>query len=142
MARRANRPLGPGGEVLAAGTAIVRRGPDGPEMLAIHRPKYDDWSLPKGHVEGGESVEEAARRETQEETGLEVNLVRPLASLLYPVAGRTKRVEFFVAHVAGGHLTPNSEADEFRWVPWDVEWSVGGLDRVASELRVEDLPPS
>ena len=60
-----------GGEVTAAGGIVWRRAPDGGiELLLVHRPKYDDWSLPKGKHDPGETDEECARREIEEETGL------------------------------------------------------------------------
>lgn len=89
------------------------------EVLVIHRPKYDDWTLPKGKSDPGESLPEAAVREIQEETGLRVRLGVPLHQLEYSVAGGIKRVDYWCARVVGPAGTegfvPNSEVDEVRW---------------------------
>ena len=66
--------------VRAAGGVVVRAGADGPEVLLVHRPAYDDWTFPKGKLERGESDEECAVREVEEETGLRCTLGRELAS--------------------------------------------------------------
>ena len=66
-----------GDEVRAAGGLIYRRGPAGVEVTGVHRPRYDDWGLPKGKLDEGESYEEAALREVEEETGLVCRLDAP-----------------------------------------------------------------
>jgi 8-oxo-(d)GTP phosphatase len=66
-----------GGEIRAAGAVLWRPGPQGPEVVLVHRPKYDDWSLPKGKTEPGEPVLLTAVREVAEETGVRVLLGRP-----------------------------------------------------------------
>jgi 8-oxo-dGTP pyrophosphatase MutT (NUDIX family)/phosphohistidine phosphatase SixA len=89
------------------------------EVLLIHRPKYDDWTLPKGKADPGESLPETAVREIYEETGLRVRLGLPLHELEYPVAGGIKRVHYWCARVIGPSGTegfaPNGEVDEVRW---------------------------
>lgn len=89
------------------------------EVLLIHRPKYDDWTLPKGKTEPGESLPECAVREIREETGLRVRLGIPLHVLEYGVAGGTKRVSYWSARVVGSlgteGFTANDEVDEVRW---------------------------
>ena len=93
-------------------------------MLLVHRPRYDDWSFPKGKVDRGEHVTAAAVREVAEETGLHVRLGVPLTSQAYRVAGgRTKVVHYWVGRAVGdddvsGYLV-NSEIDEVVWVPVD-----------------------
>jgi 8-oxo-dGTP diphosphatase len=106
-----------GADVVAAGAVITRRG--GREVLLVHRPKYDDWSFPKGKQDPGEHVLTTATREIQEETGLIVRLGRPLPPQYYEVAaGRSKVVNYWVARLAEPATTfvPNSEVDEIRWL--------------------------
>ncbi|MEO6472827.1 MAG: NUDIX domain-containing protein [Aeromicrobium sp.] len=89
------------------------------EVLLIHRPKYDDWTLPKGKRDPGESLAETAVREILEETSLRVRLGIPLHQLEYRVAGGMKRVAYWSARVLGSGGTegfvPNSEVDQVRW---------------------------
>src|SRR5262245_62687058 len=83
--------------VRAAGGVVVRQGENGaPEVLIVHRPAYDDWSFPKGKCEDGESEEEAAVREVEEETGLKCRLERELTTTRYRDArGRPKTVRYW-----------------------------------------------
>jgi 8-oxo-dGTP diphosphatase len=100
-------------EVRAAGGVLVRDG----RVLVIHRPKYDDWSLPKGKLEDGESWEDAALREVEEETGLRCELGEELPSVRYRDAkGRAKRVRYWLMAGCDGEFEPNDEVDETRWV--------------------------
>ncbi len=110
-------------DIEAAG-AVVSRGPSkSPEILLIHRPKYNDWSFPKGKVDPGEHVVAAAVREVAEETGFDVRLSKPLPSQYYSVfpAGkeRIKRVQYWSGILVGGDdldgFRPNSEVDELVW---------------------------
>jgi len=110
-------------DIQAAGTVVLRRVQDGPrEVLLVHRPKYDDWSFPKGKLERGEHATAAAVRETQEETGLRVRLGRPLGAQRYRVGRGWKRVHYWTARVRGdaddvtGYARPG-EIDEVAWVP-------------------------
>jgi 8-oxo-dGTP diphosphatase len=102
-----------GEQVLAAGGVVVRGG----RVAVVHRPKYDDWSLPKGKLDPGESFEEAALREVQEETGLRCRLGRELPSASYHDAkGRPKLVRWWLMEPLGGDFTPTREIDELRWL--------------------------
>ncbi|RZS90794.1 8-oxo-dGTP diphosphatase [Motilibacter rhizosphaerae] len=105
------------GPVLAAGTVVRRTGDEGPEVLLVHRPKYDDWSFPKGKAEPGEHALTTALRETAEETGLAVRLERPLPEQGYTVSGRPKVVRYWLATQLDGRFRPNSEVDEVAWLP-------------------------
>jgi 8-oxo-dGTP diphosphatase len=105
--------------VAAAGGIVTRRAPNGAaEVLLVHRPKYDDWTLPKGKVEAGERDEETALREVHEETGYECALGARGPTVRYVDGrGRPKRVRYWFMTVAGGAaLVPNAEVDELRWL--------------------------
>lgn len=105
-------------EVHAAGGVVVRRVGDELELLICHRPRYDDWSFPKGKLDPGEDHRSAAVREILEETGLNVELGHELPSAHYRDAkGRSKTVRYWLATVTGGSFRPNDEVDEIRWLP-------------------------
>jgi 8-oxo-dGTP diphosphatase len=105
--------------VRAAGGVVLRDGPSGREVLLVHRPKYDDWSLPKGKADAGETDEDTARREVHEETGLRVELGDELQTVRYTDArGRPKQVRYWIMEpVATDPFVPNDEIDECRWLP-------------------------
>jgi len=108
--------------IKAAGAVAWRPGPDGrPEILLVHRRKYDDWSLPKGKVEPGETLPVTAVREVLEEGGARLALGRRLDSIRYNVGGRPKRVHYWSASVASldDRAVPNDEVDEIEWVDAD-----------------------
>ena len=101
-------------EVLAAGGLVLR---DGPEIVVVHRPRYDDWSLPKGKLDEGEGFEEAALREVEEETGIRCRITGPLGDTTYKDRkDRDKLVRYFEMAPESGEFTPNDEVDELRWV--------------------------
>ena len=83
-------------EIQAAGGLVVRDG----EVLVVHRPRYSDWSLPKGKLDPGESWEEAALREVEEEAGVRGRLVRELPAVTYDHKGRPKRVRYWLMELA------------------------------------------
>jgi 8-oxo-dGTP diphosphatase len=89
----------------------------GLEVAVAHRPRYDDWSLPKGKLDRGEHALTAAVREVREETGLEVVVGRRSIRTGYPVAEGLKRVDYWVMQAVGGVFEPNDEVDELRWLP-------------------------
>jgi 8-oxo-dGTP diphosphatase len=105
-----------------AGAVVWRRRPDGAvEIAVVHRPKYDDWSLPKGKLDPGETPMLAAVREVSEETGLSTRLGRYLGKVTYPVPGhrKLKRVDYWSARIDDGEFTVNSEVDLLRWYGMD-----------------------
>lgn len=118
--------------VEAAGGVVV--GDDG-RVLLVHRPRYDDWTLPKGKLDPGETFEQAALREVREETGLMCTLGRELAGTEYrDRKDRPKIVRYWLMQVDqrgappplatphGGEFEPNDEVDEVRWLaPADAE---------------------
>ena len=98
---------------------ITRAGAEGePELLVVHRPKYDDWTLPKGKAEPGEPDEECALREVEEETGLVCELGPEVAVSEYEdAAGRPKRVRYFqMTPQDGAEAAPQNEIDDVRWL--------------------------
>jgi 8-oxo-dGTP diphosphatase len=111
-----------GAEVRAAGGVVWRPAPGGGvEIVLVHRPRYDDWSLPKGKVDGDETWLATAVREVDEETGLAVEVGASLGDVTYPVrrhgVSATKVVRYWALRAAGGAFTPNEEVDELRWLP-------------------------
>jgi 8-oxo-dGTP diphosphatase len=105
--------------VRAAGGLVVERGTL-PRVLVVHRPRYDDWSFPKGKADPGESDEDCALREVEEETGLACALGLELPSTEYTDSrGRLKRVRYWLMHPVGGQLEFRNEVDEARWVTPD-----------------------
>ena len=137
----AGRPGGPGGPgaaaaarkrapgygptVLAAGAVLWVPGPPKkngtgrrkPRIVLVHRPKYDDWSLPKGKLEPGEGWRAAALREVREETGMTCVLGAELPVQHYLVEGRPKEVRYWAASPTGGSFTPSREVDRLEWLP-------------------------
>jgi 8-oxo-(d)GTP phosphatase len=108
-----------GKAVSAAGAVLWRPGDDdsAPEVAVIHRPRYDDWSLPKGKVDPGETEPVTAVREVAEETGYAAHLGRRLAAVSYPVERDIKKVRYWTARAIGGEFRPNDEVDELKWLP-------------------------
>jgi len=107
-------------EVRAAGGVVCRPGAGGGrEVAVIHRPKYDDWSLPKGKLHDGEAFEAAAVREVEEEIGVRCALGRELEPVGYTdPKGRWKVVRYWVMEpVAELGFEPGDEVDEVRWLP-------------------------
>jgi 8-oxo-dGTP diphosphatase len=87
-------------------------------VLLVHRPKYDDWSFPKGKAERGESDEDCALREVEEETGFRCELERELPSTRYRDSrGRPKVVRYWTMRVVAGAFEPHDEVDAIRWLP-------------------------
>ena len=108
-------------DVRAAGGVVWRRISQGPvEVLLVHRPGYDDWSLPKGKCDKGETDEECALREVEEETGFTVRLGAELPSTHYrDNKNRPKTVCYWAMEPLSGDgkFTPNDEIDAIRWLP-------------------------
>lgn len=101
----------------ASGGLVVRPTPEGLRILVIHRPRYDDWTFPKGKNEPGEDSLEAALREVIEETGQRPHPVSILGETTYSVNGVPKLVRWFGMRVGEpGQFIPNDEVDEIRWL--------------------------
>jgi 8-oxo-dGTP diphosphatase len=107
--------------VRAAGGLVVRRGSDGQcEVLLVHRPGREDWSFPKGKLESGESFEDAALREVEEETGLRCTLGRFIGHTEYrDRKDRPKVVAYWVMEAVDGSFVANDEVDQLRWLRLD-----------------------
>ena len=116
--------------VRAAGGVVWRRAGGGVEVLLVHRPKYDDWTFPKGKLDPGETDEECAVREVDEETGLRCRLGDELPSTAYKDRyGRAKRVRYWAMEVDGGMFVPGDEVDEVRWLTPDLATALLSYDR-------------
>jgi 8-oxo-dGTP diphosphatase len=85
----------------------------------VHRPKYDDWTLPKGKLDPGESHERAALREVTEETGFVAELGADLGDVHYDHDDRPKRVRYWSMRALSGRFEPNDEVDDLRWLSPD-----------------------
>jgi 8-oxo-dGTP diphosphatase len=120
----------------AAGGVVVRDG----RVALVHRPRYDDWTLPKGKLDRGESFEDAAVREVEEETGLHAHLVRELPASEYEVSGRPKIVRYWLMESeADTGFVPNDETDDLRWLSPDEALRLLTYDRDRDVLRAADL---
>ena len=109
--------------VLAAGGIVLRQAKAGRwEVAVVHRPSpRDDWSLPKGKLDPGETLEACALREVEEETGLRCRLLDVVGTTEYvDRRGRPKEVTYWMMEVLGGEFAPNDEVDELRWLELDM----------------------
>src|SRR3954463_13315992 len=107
-------------QVIRAAGGVVARERDGrQEVVLVHRPAYDDWTLPKGKARKGESDEDCAVREVEEETGLRCICRQELASTSYrDSSDREKTVRYWLMQPDGGELRPANEVDDARWVSY------------------------
>ncbi|MCK7624615.1 NUDIX hydrolase [Streptomyces sp. RS10V-4] len=124
MARRADREGGGaerdravgGRPIRAAGCVLWRRAAGGGiELALVHRPKWGDWSFPKGKLKAGEDARRGALREVLEETGMTCATGPELPTVRYRVGTRPKEVRYWAAEATGGGFVPNKEVDRLRW---------------------------
>ena len=122
---------------MAAGGVIHRVDDDGErEVLIVHRPRYDDWSLPKGKLEPGETEAEAALREVFEETGLDCALGPEMGSIEYiDHQGLHKVVRYWAMTLRGGEFRTNEEVDETQWLPVPEAAAILSYDRDRALVR-------
>lgn len=107
-----------GKQTLAAGVVAFEAGAAEPRVLLVHRPRYDDWTLPKGKIQPDEYLPACAVRETLEETGVSVRLGVPLGTINYQVGGGLKEVHYWRAWVTGRQTRrPDAEVDRVVWLP-------------------------
>lgn len=136
------KPFMPGSHVpddaqRAAGTVVVRRVENRLDAALIHRPHRSDWSLPKGKLERTETFEEAAVRETLEETGLSIRLIELLGTSEYEHrSGKAKVVAVYLATVEEGSFLVNEEADELRWCDADEAKALATFERDAALIEL------
>ena len=135
--------------VVVAGGGVLWRGEvDRPEVAVVHRPQYDDWSLPKGKAKTAEHLIVTAVREVAEETGLDVVLGRRSVRTCYDVTGPAgapvpKEVDYWTAEWTGGDFVPNDEVDELRWLPVDEAAALCSHEHdraVLADLERADVP--
>jgi len=124
-------------EVKASGGVVWRRGEAGVEVVVVHRPRYDDWSLPKGKLDPGEDWQQAALREVEEEVGLRCRLGEELEPVGYTDhKGRAKVVRYWLMEPEGEHaFEPNDEVDEMRWMSEDEAVAALSYARDAELVR-------
>jgi 8-oxo-(d)GTP phosphatase len=135
------------GPVVAAAGGVVWRpaAGGGVETVLVHRPRYDDWSLPKGKLDAGENALTAAVREVVEETGLQVVAGRRSLRTRYEVATGPKQVDYWLMRAVGTEqpFVPNHEVDELRWLPVEEAAALVTHEhdrRVVTDLVRDDVP--
>ncbi|MEJ4112266.1 NUDIX domain-containing protein [Corynebacterium kroppenstedtii] len=111
------------------------------EVLLIHRPRYDDWSLAKGKLDPGETLPMTAVREVKEETGYDVTLGKLLGRVSYPVKGRTKVVYYWTAECVDGSFEDNEEVDDVVWLPLHEAMALTTYD-VDAQILEQAVQPS
>ena len=124
--------------ISAAGCVVYRQEEDGPKILVVHRPRYDDWDLPKGKREANETDLECAVRETKEESGYDGVIERELQWDTYRVRGRDKLVRWFLMRCTAGDFEPNDEVDEIRWLSPDAAREILSYGHARSLVDVVD----
>ncbi len=113
-------------EILAAGGLVIDSEQGSRRVLLVHRPRYDDWSFPKGKLDPGETIEEAALREVKEETGLDCRIVQKIVTLRYDYRTRNKgllkpkAVHYFLMEWVSGEVrVPGEEVDRAEWYEFE-----------------------
>jgi 8-oxo-dGTP diphosphatase len=127
--------------VRAAGGVVYRYTDEAEvEIALVHRPAYDDWSLPKGKLKPGETLEAAALREVQEETGLQCMIARSLGIIEYvDRRGREKVVWYWLMRSIGGAFKPIEEVDRMSWLKVEDAARKLSYDHDQELLRRADL---
>ncbi len=133
---------GPGADAVAAGAVVSRKVKGRIDVVLVHRPRYDDWSWPKGKLDADEPAPVAAVREVAEETSLDIRLGRPLPAQQYTLeSGGLKLVHYWVGRLVGGDevhtRTATPEIDQVRWVPADQAATL--LTHERDRMMLDDL---
>jgi 8-oxo-dGTP pyrophosphatase MutT (NUDIX family) len=128
--------------IRAAGGVVFRKSRSGEtEIAIIHRPAYDDWTLPKGKIEPDETPEDCALREVREETGLRCELLRSIGCTAYvDRRGRDKVACYWLMEVKGGRFRPGIEVDKLLWLPIDAAAKRLTYGRDRTLLLQQDVP--
>lgn len=128
--------------IRAAGGVVCRVGSKGETQIAvIHRPGYNDWTLPKGKVEPDETPEDCAVREVKEETGMRCEIVRPLGCIAYvDRRGRSKVACYWIMENKGGRFRPTVEVDKLAWLTLDETVDRLTYERDKQLITQQDLP--
>lgn len=129
--------------ILAAGGVVWRPGSGEPEIALVHRPRYDDWSLPKGKADDGETELAAAVREIDEEIGATVAVQRRLTTVKYKIDDTPKLVTYWAMRHLGGAFSPNHEVDRLQWLtPKAARKQLSyQLDRAVLDAFTDAPPP-
>lgn len=130
--------------IRAAGGLVVRGDdPSTAELVVVHRPEYDDWSIPKGKHDPGESSAACAVREVWEETGYRCRIVGPAGTTRYQVRGKPKEVDYFAMRPYRSEVfDPDHEVDQIRWVTLEEAMSLLTYDfdrELVSELPLQEF---
>lgn len=127
----------------AAGGVVWRGERAAPEVAVVHRPRYDDWTLPKGKLHAGENELRCAVREVAEEVGSTVAVSRRLRSVRYDVEGAPKTVSYWTMRHLGGEFDPDDEVDALKWLAPDAAAQVLSYDMdrtVLDDFRAVPVP--
>ena len=129
-------------DVRAAGGIVWRTGPGGsPEVAIVHRPRYDDWSFPKGKVQAGETDEQTALREVEEELGTRCRIEGDLGAIEYPDhEGRHKVVRYWTMTALDGSFSAGDEVDDARWLPPSEAMEILSYEHDRGLLRSSAAP--
>jgi len=128
-------------EILAAGGVIIDSRVVPPRVLLVHRPRYDDWSFPKGKLDPGETVEQAAHREVREETGIECRIIREITTQRYSYRTskgrrRPKLVHYFLMDPLTDEIrVPGAEVDRAVWVDFETALQMLSYERDRELLK-------
>lgn len=133
-----SEPIIQNGKIQKAGGVIVLDATGEKRIYVVHRPRYDDWTLPKGHIDEGETTQQAAVREVQEETGFTCEVVRELPAHEYQLpSGQRIEVHFFEMQILEEGKPLDAEADRGEW--WTIEEASERLTYPSSQAYIRSV---